>query len=146
MLATGFGEQSAEQTIEAAKIDESKGRVSVACINSPTSTTLSGDEPAIDHMHDVCAATGVFASKLTVETAYHSHHMEKVANSHLSSLADIKPKIMRDGVQFVSPVTGTAKSSGFGQEYWTQNLVSQVRIFSLNLSQSNLFRCASTTL
>lgn len=131
MLATGFGEQSAIQTIEAAMIDESKGRVSVACINSPTSTTLSGDEPAIDYIRDICAAEGVFARKLKVETAYHSHHMEKVAKSYSSSLVDIKPQKIRNGVQFVSSVTGTTKSSDFGAEYWTRNMVSQVRNVSV---------------
>lgn len=133
MLATGHGEQSAVQTIEAANIAESKGRVTVACVNSPTSTTLSGDEPAIDHIRDICAAKGVFARKLKVETAYHSHHMEKVAKSYSSSLAGIKPQSMRDGVQFVSSVTGTTKSSDFGPAYWTRNLVSQVRTYLVPL-------------
>ncbi|KAH7012488.1 uncharacterized protein B0I36DRAFT_299658 [Microdochium trichocladiopsis] len=127
MLATGFGEQAAMQTIKNARIDESKGRVTVACVNSPESTTLSGDEPAIEAVQEACAAKDVFARKLKVETAYHSHHMEKVAKSYASSLTNIRPRTIREGVQFVSSVTGTTKIEDFGAAYWTQNLVSQVR-------------------
>ncbi|KXJ86344.1 hypothetical protein Micbo1qcDRAFT_209040 [Microdochium bolleyi] len=127
MLAVGLGEQAAVQAILDAKIEESKGRVTVACVNSPTSTTLSGDEPAIDALYETLAAAGVFARKLKVETAYHSHHMEKVAKSYSASLAEVKPNAIREGIQFVSSVTGTTKTTDFGAEYWTRNLVSQVR-------------------
>ncbi|KAM7184358.1 hypothetical protein V8F20_012255 [Naviculisporaceae sp. PSN 640] len=127
MLATGYGEQAALQTIKAANLDAAKGRVTVACINSPASTTLSGDEPAIDYIQDMLITGGVFARKLKVETAYHSHHMEKVAASYLDSLGALSGSPVQDGVKFFSSVTGAPKTSGFGPEYWVENLVSQVR-------------------
>jgi acyl transferase domain-containing protein/2-polyprenyl-3-methyl-5-hydroxy-6-metoxy-1,4-benzoquinol methylase len=127
MLATGYGEQAALQTLKAANLDSEKGRVTVACINSPASTTLSGDEPAIDYIQDMLIAGGVFARKLKVETAYHSHHMEKVAASYLESLGELASSGVQEDVQFFSSVTGTAKTSGFGPQYWVDNLVSQVR-------------------
>ncbi|KAL2138415.1 hypothetical protein VTI28DRAFT_6849 [Corynascus sepedonium] len=127
MLATGYGEQAALQTIKAANLDSNKGRVTVACINSPASTTLSGDEPAIDYIQDMLVAGGVFARKLKVETAYHSHHMEKVAASYLQSLEGLASFEARGDVEFYSSVTGSPKTSGFGPAYWVENLVSQVR-------------------
>ncbi|KAL2170279.1 hypothetical protein VTG60DRAFT_5055 [Thermothelomyces hinnuleus] len=136
MLATGYGEQAALQTIKAANLDNDKGRVSVACVNSPASTTLSGDEPAIDYILDMLTAGGVFARKLKVETAYHSHHMEKVADSYRESLRELASSDAREDVAFFSSVTGAPKSSGFGPAYWVDNLVSQVRNFFLSPTTS----------
>ncbi|KAK4210859.1 hypothetical protein QBC37DRAFT_27292 [Rhypophila decipiens] len=127
MLATGYGEQAAVQTIKAANLDADKGRVTVACVNSPASTTLSGDEPAIDYIQDMLITGGVFARKLKVETAYHSHHMEKVAASYLESLGELANDAVQEDIKFFSSVTGAPKTSGFGPAYWVENLVSQVR-------------------
>ncbi|PGH10855.1 hypothetical protein AJ79_05215 [Helicocarpus griseus UAMH5409] len=127
MLATGYGERSALQAIKAANLDSEKGRVTVACINSPASTTLSGDEPAIDYIENILRVGGVFTRKLKVETAYHSHHMEKVAASYLKSLGELYSNEAQRDVEFYSSVTGEAKTSGFGPAYWVENLVSQVR-------------------
>jgi acyl transferase domain-containing protein len=127
MLATGMGEQSATQLIKDSNISEEKGRVTIACVNSPASTTLSGDEPAVDYIHDILIRAGVFSRKLKVESAYHSHHMKKVAEAYSRSLADLRPSAPREDVEFVSSVTGSSKSTDFGPQYWTDNLVSQVR-------------------
>lgn len=149
MLATGYGEQAALQTIKAANLDSEKGRVTVACVNSPASTTLSGDEPAIDILEDVLKKGGSFARKLKVETAYHSHHMEKVADSYLKSLANLTSSDIREDVEFISSVTGVAKTTGFGPSYWVENLVSQVRTtkccLPISLSSDRWIRFASTT-
>ncbi|KAH7030733.1 uncharacterized protein B0I36DRAFT_288346 [Microdochium trichocladiopsis] len=127
MLATGYSEQAALQTLKAANLNDEKGRVVVACVNSPSSTTLSGDEPAIDYINSILTAAGVFSRKLKVETAYHSHHMEKVADSYIQTLGDLAGSDVRSGVEFLSSVTGQAKTSDFGPEYWVKNLVSKVR-------------------
>lgn len=127
MLATGYGEQAALQALKAATLDSEKGRVTVACVNSPASTTLSGDEPAIDYIQDMLVTGGVFARKLKVETAYHSHHMEKVAAAYSQSLKELNSSEAQEDIKFFSSVTGTAKTSSFGPTYWVENLVSQVR-------------------
>ncbi|KAK5065043.1 hypothetical protein LTR84_000878 [Exophiala bonariae] len=127
MLATGYGEQAALQTIKAANVDSEMGRVVVACINSPASTTLSGDEPAVLYIAEMLRSGGVFTRRLKVETAYHSHHMEKVASSYLKSLQGLSSTDIRPDVEFHSSVTGQMKTSDFGPVYWVKNLVSQVR-------------------
>ena len=133
MLATGYGEQAALRAIKAASLDSEKGRVTVACVNSPASTTLSGDEPAIDYMDGILKDGGVFSRKLKVETAYHSHHMEKVSASYLQSLGELASNETQGNIEFYSSVTGAAKTSGFGPAYWVENLVSQVCWAFLNL-------------
>lgn len=126
MLATGYGEEAALQTIKAANIDSEIGRVVVACVNSPSSTTLSGDEPAVNYISEMLRSGGVFSRKLMVETAYHSHHMEKVASSYLKSLEGLSSTEVKPYVEFHSSVTGQMKTSDFGPAYWVENLVSQV--------------------
>ena len=148
MLATGYGEQAALQTLKAANLDSDRGRVTVACVNSPASTTLSGDEPAIDYIQDMLIAGGVFARKLKVETAYHSHHMEKVAASYLQSLGELTSLEAQGDVEFFSSVTGSVKTSGFGPAYWVENLVSQVRnlVFTYPLPCLATFNTSTPTL
>lgn len=127
MLATGYSEQAALQMLKGANLDDEKGRVVIACVNSGSSTTLSGDEPAIDYINSILGSAGVFSRKLKVETAYHSHHMEKVTESYMQTLGNISSSQTRNDVEFLSSVTGEVKTSGFGPEYWVTNLVSKVR-------------------
>ncbi|KAI0391418.1 hypothetical protein F5Y17DRAFT_409960 [Xylariaceae sp. FL0594] len=127
MLATGYGEEAALQTIKAVNVGNELGRVVVACVNSPSSTTLSGDEPAINYVSEMLRSGGVFQRKLKVETAYHSHHMETVASSYLKSLAGLSSTEVKPDIEFHSSVTGQLKTSDFGPSYWVENLVSQVR-------------------
>jgi acyl transferase domain-containing protein len=126
MLALGYGEEAALQAIKAANIDSEMGRVVVACVNSPSSTTLSGDEPAVHYVSEMLRLGGAFVRKLKVETAYHSHHMEKVAASYLDSLEGLSSTEVKPDIEYHSSVTGLKKASGFGPAYWVENLVSQV--------------------
>lgn len=123
MLSTGLGEEAVLPYVKAAR----GGRLVTACINSPESTTISGDEDAIDDLAATLTSQGIFNRKLRVDTAYHSHHMAAVADDYLSSLADVKHSAPREGTAFFSSVTGTRKISEFGPGYWTQNLVSPVQ-------------------
>ncbi|KAJ5177658.1 mycocerosic acid synthase [Penicillium coprophilum] len=112
----------------------SRGAAVVACVNSPLSQTLSGDETAIDDLKEMFDKEGIYARKLRVDTAYHSHHMQCVAQDYQDALGSIEPSGLRDGVIFYSSVTGAIKSAGFASDYWASNLVSQVK-FSQALTQ-----------
>ncbi|KAH9863177.1 hypothetical protein IAQ61_009454 [Plenodomus lingam] len=103
------------------------GTAVVACVNSPSSLTLSGDDSALDELKEVLDKEDVFARKLRVDTAYHSHHMQRVAEEYQETISSIESSSVKDGVTFYSSVTGTIKSTGFGADYWTSNLVSQVK-------------------
>ncbi|CAD6442880.1 62e7626d-0f35-4e4a-b9b1-5f30bfcc7997 [Sclerotinia trifoliorum] len=102
------------------------GRVSIACFNSPSSTTISGDEGAINELSGILQRFGISSKKLRVDTAYHSHHMEIVAEWYLRSIEDIRFLDPSTSTIFHSSVTGKRKHRGFDAAYWTENLVSKV--------------------
>ncbi|KAH6966040.1 hypothetical protein EDB82DRAFT_480382 [Fusarium venenatum] len=123
MMAVALGETEAQQYID--KIIT--GTVSVACVNSPASSTISGDLTAIEELKSLLDAEGIFARALKVDTAYHSHHMRRVAQEYQESMSTIESSEVRSGVTLYSSVTGAIKSTDFGAEYWTANLISQVK-------------------
>ena len=108
----------------------SKGRVVLACVNSPRSLTLSGDTSGIDELCEIFNPEGIFARKLKVDTAYHSHHMQMVADKYLSAIKEVSPlpKKAKDSVKMFSSVTcNLVEHDAMGPEYWVENLVSTVR-------------------
>ncbi|KAH7121302.1 hypothetical protein B0J11DRAFT_590366 [Dendryphion nanum] len=123
MIAVGLGEHQVLPYLAA--VDN--GKAMIACANSPFSTTVSGDRIAIFQIELALKSDGVFARRLIVERAYHSHHMEDVASEYLEALGDVKYKEPRKSTTFISSVTGTQKTNDFGSQYWVDNLVSKVR-------------------
>ncbi|THZ19732.1 hypothetical protein D6C89_07604 [Aureobasidium pullulans] len=63
-----------------------KGRVVIACYNSPTSITASGDYDAIEELEELLKADNVFARRLRIDYAYHSHHMKAIATPYYAWL------------------------------------------------------------
>lgn len=124
MMAAGLSQDQADTYIKSV----SKGKVVVACVNSPSSMTISGDESGIDELQTILAADSVFCRKLKVENAYHSHHMELVAEEYLQKLANIKTQQPTStSVRMVSSVTGaTIPHDQLGPEYWVKNFISPV--------------------
>lgn len=136
MMAVGMSKAEAEPIISNLK----SGRVSVACENSPSSITISGDTSAIDEMLDILDQNKVFARKLAVEFAYHSHHMEFVANDYASALANLSPH-QSGSVEFYSSVTGAKiELNELDSNYWVSNMVGRVKfsesLFTLCLGSS----------
>ena len=132
MLAVGLSEQEALNYI--ARAPQSKGKLVVACINSPSSVTISGDRSAILGLQSTLEIRRVFVRRLGVSTAYHSHHMEYIADEYRSLLQGINPS-NSDAVEFFSSVTGKWMSGHLlDGSYWVRNMVSQVR-FSDAVSQ-----------
>ncbi|RGP65177.1 polyketide synthase [Fusarium longipes] len=137
MMAVALGETEAQQYID--KV--TNGTVSVACVNSPASSTISGDLAAIKELKSLLDADGIFARQLKVDTAYHSHHMRRVAQDYQSAMQKIESFDTHSGVTFYSSVTGAVKSLGFGADYWMENLVSQVKFSqALALLRDDLLR------
>ena len=129
MMAVGAG---AEET--APLLDELFGqggpRAVVACENSPSSLTLSGDEEAVDRLCTVFQDKGVFNRKLFVDVAYHSPHMKLIAESYLERVRHIQaPEDMASShVEFFSSLRGRKISlSELGPQYWVDNLTQAVR-------------------
>lgn len=131
MLAVGLGAEEAEKYIAAgAQQQHGCGHAVVACINSPESVTLSGDIDALDEVAARLEQDGVFARKLKVPLAYHSHHMVPMAQEYIDRLRSILPEQVDwdESVVFASPVTGTIVASDIlTPEHWARNLTSPVR-------------------
>ena len=126
MMAVGASESEAEDWI--ARI--TSGDVVVACVNSPSSVTISGDTPAIDELEALLKKDGVFARKLKVETAYHSPHMEMISKPYLQSMMDIQPQKGCPSRKMYSAVTGEiVEPSELGPINWVRNLVSPVLFY-----------------
>jgi acyl transferase domain-containing protein/NADPH:quinone reductase-like Zn-dependent oxidoreductase/SAM-dependent methyltransferase len=128
MMAVGIGKEEAESYINRF----GNHGVIVACINSPSSTTISGDATAISDLKSALDADGVFARLLKVDTAYHSHHMKLVSSDYLNQLEGLEEDSIDPLIHYYSTVTGKEKLDGFGSSYWVENLVSPV-LFSAAL-------------
>lgn len=134
MLSVGLGESQVSPLL----LETRKGVVSLACVNSSVSTTVSGDESAIVDLQRRLNDLGVFNRKLKVDTAYHSQQMRSVAHDYLCSLATLETNAIQDKMTFISSVTGTQKKKDFGSDYWVENLVSKVRFSDALAEYCNL--------
>ncbi len=115
-------------------LESQSGRLSVACINSPTSVTISGDAVALGSLKERLDKLGIFCRKLKVDVAYHSFQMQEIADVYLQSLGTLDSGFSNatsqrdDSVAMVSSVTGTWTSTSelCQPRYWVQNMVSPV--------------------
>lgn len=127
MMAVGCSRDEADALIVQSKLNTG-GKATVACVNSPSSVTLSGDVDSLEQLRAVLDERKVFARRLKVEMAYHSTHMNRVMDHYLSSIADIEPLPgYEDQGTMVSSTTGYEISpEALGPYYWVRNLVSPV--------------------
>jgi len=104
------------------------GKVVVACINSSSSITISGDIEALDELGSLLENDAVPARRLNVPLAYHSHHMLTVAEKYQGLLDDLLQTKRSPQILFASPVTGGLISGdkSLDSRHWVQNLVSPV--------------------
>ena len=124
MLALGTSENAATLLISELSLT---GSVVVACVNSPSSVTISGDADAIDRLENEAKQRSLFCRKLHVDVAYHSHHLKSVSDSYRSSIKGIRPAHSAT-VQYVSSLTGVQVNTLIlSPTYWVSNLVSQVK-------------------
>ena len=84
MAAVGLGAEEVRPYID--KLTEKSGKAVVACVNSPQSVTMSGDSDAIQEIENLCKQDGVFVRRLKVQQAYHSHHMDPLAENYRERL------------------------------------------------------------
>ncbi len=124
MMAVGLSRREAEEWIS--RVDT--GKINVACINPPQSVTISGDLSAIDQLLSLLEAEKIFARKLKVEVAYHSHHMSEIVADYLLAISDIEGRRPTVAVaQMISSVTGDeVVPEELGAYYWARNLTSPV--------------------
>ncbi|WTG93485.1 type I polyketide synthase [Kitasatospora sp. NBC_01560] len=97
------------------------GRLSVAAVNGPSSTVVSGDADAVTALVEELQGEGVRARLIEVDYASHSGHVEEIRERLLSELDGIAP--VAGSVPFFSTVTGGRLGmEALDAEYWYRNL------------------------
>nr|AKL78824.1 GLPKS3 [Glarea lozoyensis] len=121
MVAVGMTESEA-----IVELEKYGGAVKIAAVNSPTSLTLSGDEPQVVELQKSLEDRKVFARRLAVERAYHSHHIAPYAPelTRLSRNVRPRPATCRMFSSVTARIAEWQKMTG---AYYALNLVNQVR-------------------
>jgi acyl transferase domain-containing protein len=118
MAAIGLGRTVAEPLL--------KPGVVIACENSPSSVTISGDAEQVEQvMSDVRVAFPDAAVRaLRVDCAYHSHHMKVVEEQYLSLLPPLAAE--KPTIPYYSSVKGDLFDGDMDGPYWVRNLLEPV--------------------
>ncbi|KAK1468240.1 mycocerosic acid synthase [Colletotrichum melonis] len=112
---------------------ESAGTLTVACMNSNTSHTVSGSVAEVEALIDKLNEDKIFARKLAVEMAYHSRFLEPISQEYVECIGRIRPPSSSanhsSDVLFFSSAYGIQIQHAKLQDanYWTKNLTSPVR-------------------
>ncbi|MFD9740512.1 SDR family NAD(P)-dependent oxidoreductase, partial [Umezawaea sp. NPDC059074] len=94
---------------------------SVAAVNGPTSTVVSGDPAALDRVQALFEDESVRVRRIPVDYASHSAHVERIEDELLRLLESVRPQAGE--VPFCSSVTGgLVDTAGLDAAYWYRNL------------------------
>ncbi|KAB8225746.1 putative polyketide synthase [Aspergillus novoparasiticus] len=132
MMSVGLSEEDVQPYLDELAVQVGEGDLVVACINSPRNVTVSGSIHHIDALKAILDRREIFAQKLSVNVAYHSSHMLRVADQYrevIKGLESGTSLTSEPGALMFSSVTGKRllPSELLDPEYWVQNFVSQVR-------------------
>lgn len=125
MMAVGLGREDAHHAIS----QLTSGKIGIAAVNSPSSVTISGDIQAIEEFERILANQKIFARRLKISVAYHSHHMAALSREYLAVLRKTTKHEGKIGdVIYASPVTGKRmpQASQMTPEHWVSNMVGTV--------------------
>jgi len=125
MIAIGANQETTQTLVD----DCAQAKLVIACINSPSSMTVSGDGGAISEIQKLADKRSVWNRRLKIDVAYHSHHMLLVADTYRSLLGDVHPNSTAGcNSEFFSSLRGgLVDPSSLDTSYWVENLTSQVR-------------------
>ena len=126
MMSVGLSEDAILPYLN--KLDASD-IVVIACINSPSNVTLSGDSSVLEKLEERFASEKIFARRIKVEIAYHSPHMRVIADEYLASIKSIQtlPMTKSSPVFYSSVVGAQMNPSELDASYWVRNMVSPVQ-------------------
>lgn len=125
MLAVGLS--ATEAQLYMAQLPEPE-KVVVACINSPTNSTISGDKSQIELLRQMLEDLGVFARQLKVPAAYHSPQMQSIADDCLRHFTDLEEGHLQPKIPMISTITAQPLDGERARQssYWLDNLISPV--------------------
>ena len=129
-MSTNIRRDEVEAYLQNKGLEELSGSIHIACINSPSNITLSGDQKSISTLHEALQEDGIFAQILKTGVAYHSPAMRPATSEYQALIGSLEAGDSNRGVaaRMISSVTGKIISSPvLSSEYWLDNLVSPVR-------------------
>ncbi|MBZ3900156.1 SDR family NAD(P)-dependent oxidoreductase [Streptomyces scabiei] len=122
MIAIGAGEAEVLATLAG-----HERQVSVAAVNAPSSTVISGDRDTVTRIADQWRERGRRVNRLRVSHAFHSPHVDTVLDELVRTAAelDLRPP----SVPIVSTLTGTALTAdeACSPDYWGRHARGSVR-------------------
>jgi len=128
MIAVGGSAQLVKQSIEQLG-QAAAARITIACYNSPSSVTVSGDLDVVTALKQRLGEQDIWNRLLrTGGAAYHSPQMLQIATKYYDALKDISSGVPTSAISMVSSVTGEElRDQPINKDYWVRNLVSPVR-------------------
>ncbi len=109
-----------------ARIEPWGERLSLATVNGPAATVISGEPEALRELLAACEADSIRARAISVDYASHSPQVEAIREQLLSDLAPIEPRPA--ATPFYSAMSATPlEGSELGPEYWYRSLREPVR-------------------
>ena len=103
--------------------------LSIAAVNGPSHTIISGDPTALEEFSAVCERDGIHIRSIAVDYASHSAQVEPARERMLGELADLKPSASR--IPLYSTVGGAGAdpldTTTMTADYWYRNLREPVR-------------------
>jgi acyl transferase domain-containing protein/NADPH:quinone reductase-like Zn-dependent oxidoreductase len=123
MLAVGIGEHEIQDMLQAGGLP-----IAIACVNSPSSVTLSGEIVALSAMEQRLKDEGKFARLLQVNVAYHSEYVADIAARYHELMHQECEFPLADATycKMFSSVTGFENDQACNADYWRQNMESPV--------------------
>ncbi|MBH0247463.1 acyltransferase domain-containing protein, partial [Streptomyces cavourensis] len=121
VLAGRGGMASVPLPVDVVRERIAPGRLSVAAVNGPSSTVVSGDADPVAALVEELLEEGVWASRIEVDYASHSSHVTQIRERLLSDLDGITP--LPGAVPYYSSVTGgLLETEALDAGYWYRNL------------------------
>lgn len=101
-------------------------KLSVAVINSKSSTVISGDPSALEEVFAKLEAQGRFNRKIKVDVASHSPQMDAIMDDLQNAIQSVEPQ--NSSIQFYSTALNSIViGENLNADYWTKNLRNPVQ-------------------
>ncbi len=110
-------------TVEEARALIADLGLSIAGINAPKQTVVSGDKEKLQLLKQSCADKGIRSTLLSVSHAFHSDHMQPMLESFRSVAEEIHYQVAQ--IPIISTVTGQ-RLEVITADYWCEQLISPV--------------------
>lgn len=121
MLSVEIGEAEAETLIKAYE-----GKLSIAALNSPKQTVISGNEVVIVEFAKQLEISGISHKRLAVSHAFHSHLMDEVLVEFEKMVAGLTRQVAN--IPIASNITGKLEKEIFTKSsYWSRQIREVVR-------------------